>query len=883
MRFFHIVLLSLIPSLLWSNIDGRISSIKKASKPYHALEQLEIIKNEVLKSKNTISLFKVNNAIADCYSDLGMYHTSISLLKNNLENIKKLNFKNFVLIANIHLSLANNYDQIFMFNKYLDHINKYYEAIDKAYPNQPIYKAFYYASLSRYYNIKYEIDKAKYYSLNALNIYHKNKKNSNLIEVHKLYAAHLFTLRNVDEKTYVNKFKYLDTLNYFLEKEIPQNSTKKAKVLVSNAALDFDIAYNSFHGAYNGDPNFHMKRAITLYDKALKMHEDLVGANHNISARIHGFKSYLYFASGDYSTAINECDKGIQKITESALLPYGFSSYNYFLISLLKAKNTILNKMNPDGDSYVLKQKIKNLELLEKIWNRYFQDQIYNSNDYMSNIYNESPYSLLFDSYLKLYEITKNPNHLEKIHEYDEKSKYSGLLKTVFLNPNKKKEKEFLYQKRQVIYQLYDSYNFLKNKKKENIKSEYSNLMKLIVDYDSIERNTQLFKNYEITSIKHLQKQLSSKEAIVSFFRNELSDKILYAKIILKNDVYLVDVFKDKKVLDDLVRDSQKDILLSLKNQDIESFKKHSHKFYKIVFEKIDKLLPHEINHLELIPNAELSNFPFEMLLFKNTSTNDWRKLPYLINKYHFNQVLSSSITHLNSKPSNERNNLVFLLPSFKSEELQELHISKAKAKEFEEKYGALLLHDKLATKKSFSEYLKTNSVISVFSHGQSFVDFDDSKKGIYFSDGFLSLEDIYKLESNSDFLILGACETGLGGRDNGEGNINLARAFTSIGVKSMLLAFWKIDEESTLEITSSFFDFLKQGLSKSEALQKAKLEYIKKTNPRNTSPFYWAGLQIVGSNENLSLKGDDYDKKYWFLLILPVIGMVYYIRKKRR
>lgn len=882
MKFFYIVLLLLIPSLLWGNLDKSISSIKKSYKPSIALEQLNVLKNNDYKN-DKIATFAINIAIADCYTDLGMYHTSISLLKNNLENIKNLNFKNFVLIANTHLSLANNYDQIFMFNKYLDHINKYYEAIDKAHPNQPIYKAFYYASLSRYYNIKYEVDKAKYYSLNALNIYHKNKKKSNLIEVHKLYAAHLFTLRNVDEKTYVNKFKYLDTLNYFLEKEIPQNSTKKAKVLVSNAALDFDIAYNSFHGVNNGDPKFHMKRAISLYDKALKMHEDLVGPNHNISARIHGFKSYLYYASGDYSTAINECDKGIKKITESALLSYGFSNNNYFLISLLKTKNTILNKINPDGDRYVLEQKIKDLESLEKIWNRYFQDQIHISNDYMSNMYNESPYSLLFDAYLKLYEITKNPKHLEKIHEYDEKSKYKGLLNTVFLNSNEKKEKELLYQKRQVIYQLYDLYNFLKNKKKENIKPEYANLKKLIVDYDSIERNTQLFRKYEITSLKHLQKQLSSKEAIVSFFRNELSDKILYAKIILKNDVYLVDVFKDKKIFDDLVSVSQKDVLVSLKNQDIESFKKHSHKFYKIVFEKIDKLLPHEITHLELIPNAELSNFPFEMLLFKNTSTNDWRKLPYLINKYHFNQVLSSSITNLNSKPSKERNNLVFLLPSFKSEELQELHISKAKAKEFEEKYDALLLHDKLATKKSFSEYLKTNSVISVFSHGQSFVDFDDSKKGIYFSDGFLSLEDIYKLESNSDFLILGACETGLGGRDNGEGNINLARAFTSIGVKSMLLAFWKIDEESTLEITSSFFDFLKQGLSKSEALQKAKLEYIKKTNPRNASPFYWAGLQIVGSNENLSLKGDDYDKKYWFLLILLVIGMGYYIRKKRR
>lgn len=881
MRLFFVFIFTLKVSVSWGNIDERIFSIKKSYRPSIALEQLNILKNNDYKN-DKIATFTINIAISDCYTDLGMYHTSISLLKDNLENIKNLNFKNYVQIANTHLSLANNYDQIFMFNKYLDHINKYYEAINKAYPDQPIYKAIYYASLSRYYNIKYEIDKAKYYSLKALNIYHKNKKKSNLIEVHKLYAAHLFTLRNVDEKTYVNKFKYLDTLNYFLEKEIPQNSTKKAKVWVSNAAVDFDIAYNSFNGTYSGDPNFHMKRAITLYDKALKMHEDLVGANHNISARIHGFKSYLYFASGDYSTAINECNNGIQKITESELLPLGFSSNNYFLISLLKAKNTILNKMNPDVDRFVLAQKIRNLELLEKIWDRYFQDQIHSSNDYMSNMYNESPYSLLFDSYLKLYEITKKPNYLEKIHEYDEKSKYSALLKTVYLTPNQKKERELLYQKRQVIYQLYDSYIFLKNKKKENINSEYSNLKQLITDYDLTERNTQLFRKFEITTIKHIQKQLSPHDAVVSFYRNELSDKTLYAKVVLKNNVYLTDLFKDEIPIDDIVRDVQRDALLSIKNQDIESFKKYSYKLYKIVFEKIDKILPKEITHLELIPNAELSNFPFEMLLFENSTVNDWRKLPYLLNKYHFNQVLSSSITNLNSKPSNKKNKLVLFLPSFKSEGLQELYVSQARANEFEEKYVALLLRDKLATKASFNEHLKKNSIISIFSHGQSFVDFDDTKKGIYFSDGFLSLQDIYKLESNSDFLILGACETGLGGKDNGEGNINLARAFTSIGVKSMLLALWKIDEESTLEITSSFFSNLEQGFSKSEALQKAKLDYIKNTNPRNCSPFYWAGIQIIGSNENLSLKSDGNYIKYWFLLLFPLIGIGYYFKKKR-
>jgi CHAT domain-containing protein len=130
--------------------------------------------------------------------------------------------------------------------------------------------------------------------------------------------------------------------------------------------------------------------------------------------------------------------------------------------------------------------------------------------------------------------------------------------------------------------------------------------------------------------------------------------------------------------------------------------------------------------------------------------------------------------------------------------------------------------------------------------------------------------------------LILEACETGLGGKDNGEGNINLSRAFTSIGVKSMLLASWKIDEGSSLEITTSFFSYLEQGFTKSEALQKAKLDYIKNANPRSSSPFYWAGLQLLGSNENVVLKDNTNYLKYWYLLFVPIIVLGFYFRKRK-
>jgi hypothetical protein len=51
--------------------------------------------------------------------------------------------------------------------------------------------------------------------------------------------------------------------------------------------------------------------------------------------------------------------------------------------------------------------------------------------------------------------------------------------------------------------------------------------------------------------------------------------------------------------------------------------------------------------------------------------------------------------------------------------------------------------------------------------------------------------------------------------------------------------------------------------------------------SPRTASPIYWAGLNIVGNNDTISLKENNY---YWwsFALIFPAIGGFWY-RKKRK
>jgi hypothetical protein len=97
-----------------------------------------------------------------------------------------------------------------------------------------------------------------------------------------------------------------------------------------------------------------------------------------------------------------------------------------------------------------------------------------------------------------------------------------------------------------------------------------------------------------------------------------------------------------------------------------------------------------------------------------------------------------------------------------------------------------------------------------------------------------------------------------------------------------MMLSSWKIDELSSTAIISSFLAYLDQGLTKSEALQRAKMDFLAASNPRTANPIYWAGLNITGNNETIPLK-KSHPAYWWGLLVfVPVIGVFLYYRKRK-
>jgi hypothetical protein len=80
---------------------------------------------------------------------------------------------------------------------------------------------------------------------------------------------------------------------------------------------------------------------------------------------------------------------------------------------------------------------------------------------------------------------------------------------------------------------------------------------------------------------------------------------------------------------------------------------------------------------------------------------------------------------------------------------------------------------------------------------------------------------------------------------------MSFARAFLYAGCPSTINTLWKADDHSTAEIFKSFYGYLKAGNSKSKALQKAKLDFIR-NNPIKRDPAYWSHIVLTGDPSSL-------------------------------
>jgi CHAT domain-containing protein/TolA-binding protein len=101
--------------------------------------------------------------------------------------------------------------------------------------------------------------------------------------------------------------------------------------------------------------------------------------------------------------------------------------------------------------------------------------------------------------------------------------------------------------------------------------------------------------------------------------------------------------------------------------------------------------------------------------------------------------------------------------------------------------------------------------------------------------------------------VVLSACDTGVGEVRTGEGVYGLRRAFTLAGAESLVMSLWPISDYTTRTLMTSYYQNLKSGMGRGEALRQVQLEMLKK-KPK-LHPFYWANFIQAGEWANLDGK----------------------------
>jgi CHAT domain-containing protein len=98
-----------------------------------------------------------------------------------------------------------------------------------------------------------------------------------------------------------------------------------------------------------------------------------------------------------------------------------------------------------------------------------------------------------------------------------------------------------------------------------------------------------------------------------------------------------------------------------------------------------------------------------------------------------------------------------------------------------------------------------------------------------------------------TELVTLSACDTALGQIQTGEGVYGLQRALTVAGARSTLLSLWKVSSERTTVFMKEFYQRLKAGQPRADALRDTQAFFRNHPNPTYRDVYSWGAFQLTG------------------------------------
>ncbi|MFQ5865334.1 MAG: CHAT domain-containing protein [bacterium] len=320
-------------------------------------------------------------------------------------------------------------------------------------------------------------------------------------------------------------------------------------------------------------------------------------------------------------------------------------------------------------------------------------------------------------------------------------------------------------------------------------------------------------------------------------------------------------------------------------------------RLYQLIFEPIKDLIPTQ-SPLIISPDNVLNRFPFECLVTNLNELRDefdYALAHFLVEKYTVSYVpyakmlnwptfrkrrskkplvafvnssfyLAGAEPHRNSQNNNDSTGetndnsrlTTSTLSDYESAQISQI-FGKRKAK---------IYSGPNATKARFLQespkYLNIHLALpGLLDDRQSLY------STLYFSNqSGLKTYELFNLKLNADLVTLSDLRREPRALNMGESLSGLVQGFIYSGVPSVVTNLWKTRQKESLVLLDNFYFNLRLGMTKGEALQHAKVQYL---NTGNRNPYYWASLVLHGNpapmNTNTQVMNN--------LFLLTIFGLI--------
>jgi CHAT domain-containing protein len=113
--------------------------------------------------------------------------------------------------------------------------------------------------------------------------------------------------------------------------------------------------------------------------------------------------------------------------------------------------------------------------------------------------------------------------------------------------------------------------------------------------------------------------------------------------------------------------------------------------------------------------------------------------------------------------------------------------------------------------------------------------------------DGMLTATELQNVDlRGTEMLVLSQCQMANGVASIGEGVYGMRRAAAIAGARSFVAPLWNVEDRVQRTLMARFYSGLAMGLTRSDALRRAKLQL--RGSPATSSFLYWAPVILSGS-----------------------------------